>query len=171
MVGVGLGLGAGGWGPLDLLWEQQVGPLGVVGFGETICLPDAFSQYICLHGRYFCQEIWFASMIPSWKVFGVVERIKQHNQMMLVVPIRSLGFLRLLNRDCRCILCLCRLFLISPNIFGTVSSQISHIFHVSHRHDMIWLLVSRAICGVHDWRFPTSKKVIHHRDLLMSRKF
>ena len=31
---------------MDLLHMQQVGPFGVVGFGETICLPDRFSPFL-----------------------------------------------------------------------------------------------------------------------------
>ena len=46
-----------GSGPLDLLRERQVGPLGVVGFGETTRLPDRFALFFPpKYGRFLYQN-------------------------------------------------------------------------------------------------------------------
>ena len=94
---VRLGLGAGGWGPLDLLRWRQVGPLGVVGFGEIIHLPDRFCVFYRPEHLTFNTEIinlisfqnvpWFAEFA---RVLATLQKpdysSSHHYQTLISIP-------------------------------------------------------------------------------------
>jgi len=65
------GLGGGG-GPLDLVREQQVGPPGVVGFGETTRLPDRFVTFFSAKYRRFVYQNAPSHMFDIWQYLFVV---------------------------------------------------------------------------------------------------